>query len=322
MGKFKFVDYNKPGKGVKKESVKEDFSFINFFKIYFRKFWKFCSINLLYILFNFPIFAFFLGMSGNFNIPFKTPAGPMFQQLNSIIMHTGLNPATVALMGFEKNGRLMESSYPGTISQTLMWCGILVVFTFGLANCGMAYILRNFAREEHAYIWNDNISTMKRNFFPAMMLGIVDLAFGRIIVYDIEFFRYNIGSNFMTDVMFWCALLLGIVYLIMRFYMYMILVTFKLSIFKVIKNSFIFSALGLKRNLLGTLGIALIVIIDWYLLKIFTPMGLILPIIALYGICAYIGSYCSWPKIKQYMVYPYETEEAPAEQPVFTDDVL
>lgn len=321
MAKFKFYDYNKPGKGVKKSSVREDFSLINFFKIYIRKFWKLCSVNILYFVFNFPVFIFLLGLSGNFDIPFKTPASPMYQQLHSIILHIGKSPATNALMGFEKYGRLVESSYAGAVSYTLMWLGILTVLTFGLANSGLAYILRNFAREEHAYIWGDYVSTIKRNFFPAVILGIIDLLFGGVIIYDIIFFRYNTGVSFMTDMMFWMALLLALIYFIMRFYMYTILVTFKLSIPKILKNSFIFTFLCIKRNIVGVIGIALVVALNYFIIAIFPPLGVIIPFLFTVTAMAFIASYTAYPGIKKYMIDPYYTKpEEDDEEKIFSDN--
>lgn len=322
MGIFKTRDYNKSGKGVKKSAVKEDFSFINFFKIYIRKFWKFCSVNLLYFLFNFPIFVFLLGLSGNFDITCKTPAGPMFQQLNSVFLHTGNTPAMTALLGFEKYGRIMETSYPGTVSYSLMWVGVLVVFTFGIANSGMAYIFRNFAREEHAYVWSDYITTIKRNLPQSILLGFLDIVFGALITYDIIFFRYNTGINFATDVMFWIALLLGLVYFIMRFYMYMILVTFKLSTFKIIKNSFIFTFLCIKRNIVGVIGIIAVIALNYLILSFFTPLGAILPFLFTVSLLGFIGAYTAYPGIKQYMIEPYYTKpDVDADEDrIFTDN--
>lgn len=323
MGTFKIFDYNKPGKGIKKGSVKEDFSFANFFKIYFRKFWKFSTVNILYFLFNFPFFFFLIGLSGNFNIKYFTPAGPMFQQLNSVILHTGQTPAITALLGFEKYGRMLESSYPGKVSYTLMLFGILLILTFGLANSGMAYIFRNFSRQEHAYLWNDYISTIKRNFFQAIVLGVLDILFGALICYDIIFFRYNLGHDFATSVMFWIALMLGIIYIIMRFYMYIILVTFKLSIFKILKNSFIFSFLCIKRNIVGLLGVIAAVALNYFILAYFPPLGAIIPFIFTVSLLGFIGSYTAYPGIKKYMIDPYYTDETDKNQDtekIFSDD--
>lgn len=55
--------------------------------------------------------------------------------------------------------------------------------------------------------------------------------------------------TFAHGVFFYVCLFLLIIYSFMRNYMYIIMVTFKLSIFKILKNSFIFAFLGIKRNL-------------------------------------------------------------------------
>ena len=112
----------------------------------------------------------------------------------------------------------------------------------------------------------------------------------------------------MTDVMFWCALLLGIVYLIMRFYMYMILVTFKLSIFKVIKNSFIFTFLCFKRNIAGLIGVIVVIALNYVILAVFPPLGAIIPFLFTISLLGFVGSYTAYPGIKSYMIDPYYAE--------------
>ena len=108
----------------------------------------------------------------------------------------------------------------------------------------------------------------------------------------------------------------------MRFYIYIVLITFDLSIFKIIKNAFIFVSLGLKRNLLAFIGILILALLDYIVMIILLPLGVLLPFVMLYGLGAYMGAYAAWPKIKQYMIDPYPSEQTePQEAPVFTDDV-
>ena len=143
--------------------------------------------------------------------------------------------------------------------------------------------------------------------------------------YDIVFFYFNMGA-YIGSMMFYAAVALGIVYFIMRFYIYNLIITFDLSLPKIIKNAFIFSALGIKRNIVAFIGIVLLVLLDYYLLIVLLPLGIMLPIIVLYGYCAYIASYAAWPKIKEIMVDPYAAQNTdedaePEEAPIFTDDV-
>lgn len=72
-------------------------------------------------------------------------------------------------------------------------------------------------------------------------MGIIDLVFSVLVVYDIVFFYFNTGVSMMMNIMFYASLLLALVWFWMRFYIYILLVTFDLSIFKIMKNSLIFS---------------------------------------------------------------------------------
>ncbi|MGI5959464.1 MAG: YesL family protein [Massiliimalia sp.] len=53
-GFFGFFDYSKPGKGVDKDAPQKK-RFFYFFELYFRKFWKLITLNLMYVLFCIPI---------------------------------------------------------------------------------------------------------------------------------------------------------------------------------------------------------------------------------------------------------------------------
>ena len=61
-----FGGYWRDGKGVKKEDVITDYNFINFFKLYARKFTRLVWVNALYIVGNFPIFFLLLAVAGFF----------------------------------------------------------------------------------------------------------------------------------------------------------------------------------------------------------------------------------------------------------------
>ena len=61
--------------------------------------------------------------------------------------------------------------------------------------------------------------------------------------------------------MFWSTVILFVLYFVMRYYMYVQMVTFKLKIFKIFKNSLIFALIGIKRNVVAFLGILASVVI-------------------------------------------------------------
>ena len=88
------------------------------------------------------------------------------------------------------------------------------------------------------------------------------------------------------------------------------LVTFDLSIYKILKNALIFSMLGFKRNFMGVLGIALITGIHILLipLLITTPLSgipIILPFIWYIALVTFTSAYAAYPVIDKYMIAPY-----------------
>ena len=95
------------------------------------------------------------------------------------------------------------------------------------------------------------------------------------------------------------------IYLVMRFYMYQILVTFDISIIKTIKNSVIFTVVGFKRNVVALLGIVLTLVITGGVMTIYMPLGIIIPLVIGISTIAFISAYAAYPKIKEIMIDPY-----------------
>lgn len=306
------------GKGISKTDTLPR-NFRNFFKLCWWQMGTIVSVNLIFIIGNFPLIFGLLGLSGTFNGTLPSPTSSVFSSLFATMQQSG-DPITAAMYGIHGVQGVMSVTTTPTL--VMYAIALLTFFTWGFVNVGTTYILRNLVKGDPIFIRHDFFYAIKRNLRQGFIMGIVDALICVVMAYSVMFNYVNMVAGTIGAFMFYASALIAVIYFIMRYYMYTLLITFDLSIWKVIKNAFIFSALGLKRNILATLGIALVVIIDWYFLKVLTPLGLILPMIALYGICAYMGSYCSWPKIKQYMVDPYETEEEDKGERIFADDVV
>ena len=95
----------------------------------------------------------------------------------------------------------------------------------------------------------------------------------------------------------------------MRNYIYLLAVTFKLSLFKILKNSFIFAFVGLKRNLMAFLGILAVCAINYFVFINLPIGGAVLPLIISVALCSFIGAYAAYPVIKKYMIAPYYEDE-------------
>jgi len=133
-------------------------------------------------------------------------------------------------------------------------------------------------------------------------------------VFDFMYFS-SVGGSFWLDVGYFAIVALIIVYFFMRFYLYLMLVTFELPIRKILKNALIFSVLGFKRNIMALLGMVLITAINIVLFPIFamTPLSIAIPLILPFfyylSVNAFTAAYAAYPIIDRYMIEPYRGEE-------------
>ena len=112
------------------------------------------------------------------------------------------------------------------------------------------------------------------------------------------------------DFCFWSMCAVAVIYFFMRFYIYLMLVTFDLSIKKILKNALIFTPLGLKRNIMGLLGILALtganVALFLALINFNIAIPLILPAVYYLSFTAFTSAYAAYPIIDRYMIEPYK----------------
>ena len=308
------------GKGVKKQDRIKDFNLVNFFKLYGRNFGKMIQLNLLYLLGNFPIIFYLFARSGNISTESLASTHILNSSFHGVLLSGHLNPVTAALNGVL--GYRTINYVPTTATYVVLMLAALVVFTFGFVNVGTAYIMRNIIKQEPIFLMSDFFYAIKRNWRQALIFGILDVLFCALLVYDVIFFYYNIGVSFFSNVCFYLSLFIVFLYFVMRFYIYPMMVTFDLSIFKMLKNALIFALLGFKRNITAVIGMVLFCLLCYAVLLIYVPLGLLTPILLIFGSCGFMATYAAFPKIKAVMIDPYYTEPEEEEddfEPVFRD---
>ena len=269
------------------------------FIIYKRNITNLLYINLIKIIGNFPVLFAIYALSGAANNVTTTASSGMFAQLHGVMLNK-VSPVSMALFGVHGG----QSSYQIISSATYVLLGLsaLVLLTFGVINTGTSYLLRGIVRRDPIFFWSDFKGAIKRNFKQAFIIGIIDVLFIVLLIYDLYFFYFN-GS-----MMFYVMLIVLAFYMMVRFYIYPLMITFDLSVWKIFKNAFIFSLLGFKRNILAFLAFLIFVGVEYFLLGIFYPLGIVFPLVVMFSSIAYFGMYAAWPKIKEIMIDPYVEE--------------
>lgn len=282
-------------------------TFLFFFKLFGRNIGRLLSINLYFIFGNIALFMLLLMLSGTIGPSSSAPASDLFAPL----MGTAVATESAAEGSFAINmllaihGTVTEISVmtPLMIALTIVAVAIFAI-TFGPVMAGLSLNLRSMVKGEPIFMWGDFWHAIKTNLVQSMILGIVDIGILFLLLYGAIFYYQNMGL-FVFNVFFLFTLVLIVIYLFMRKYLYLMLVTFELSIPKLFKNALIFSILGAGRNILSSLGCLAVILFNLFVFVTFMPLGLILPFILTIGTCLFIDAYAAWPKIQSVMIDPY-----------------
>ena len=158
---------------------------------------------------------------------------------------------------------------------------------------------------------DDFFRAIKKNFGQGMLLGVLDLLIIVMILFASVFYLTNYEYSFFFSIGVFMCFILGVLYTMSRFYLYPILITFKLPLRKIFKNSFIFSIIGFKRNIVGLLGALAVVLINMSLYWFVMPIGGLLPFFITFSLVSFITTYAAWPNIKKVMIDPYYKDKKP-----------
>lgn len=320
------------GKGTDKNEAKKPKNIKYFFVSFYRNFNMMFALNIFAMLGNFPIFFGLYALTGNLNHNVKSPSSCLFAPIYGASKIGGQSPVVSALLGV--HGIQSNSSFFTTATKVFFLLTLLVIFTWGIVNVAIAYVMRNLVKGDPTTFLSDVRYSIKRNKGQAVLFGIIDVLLIFVIAYDLLIFYLGSSANTLYSVLFGVMIVIALTYAIMRYYIYVMMVTFDLSIFKLIKNALIFSIIGFKRNVPTLIGMAITGFLEYMLLVSVLPIGIIFPIFLMISIINYMGVYAAYPKIKEIMIDPYyvsdsvgamtheEAEKAAPveeEKPVFTD---
>lgn len=309
--RFKLFDSQREGRGVDKgEDTSPTLAF--FFKQLGRKFWKLVSINLIMI---FQIVPLVIGIA----VYTMGPTAPtiMYPTYSALL---GAQTAAPTSIGATMLSAASGLNHIPTANTYVYWViAILVIihtFTYGWQKVGSTYIMRNLVRGDGVFIISDFFYAIKRNFKQGLWLGILDSLIIGMLAVDF-FIMLSQPSTFINDTIYVAIIALFILYLFMRMYTYLLLVTFNIKTSKIFKNSLIFTILGIKRNLMAALGVAIVVAIVVALIIVaaslsfgLVPVVVVLAALIVLALLDFICTYATYPVIKKYMIDPPTTSES------------
>ena len=274
-------DYETPGAGVPENEPQKPGP-IRYFIVSGRKFWDMVVLNLLYFLFSLPAIAIytligllFLGNAGD------AVGGALAAEGMTDIQILELKAAVhiVLSVGF---GFL-----------------ITALLGSGAPRAGLSFVLRNYSREEHAFLWSDFLENTKKNLGKGTVIFLIDVLFTFIICLDIA--SYGGAGTFWGLIASYLALFIFIIYILMHPYIYMILVTFGLKLKAAYKNAFMLTAVKIFQNA-GCLVLAVVMTLVILELANRWPVLMFLLLMAVFSFPCLILDMNSFSVVKKYMI--------------------
>ena len=322
--RLRLFDITRDGKGLSKNSDDKIGGMKRFFISFKDNFGKIMSINILMVLGNFPLIFLIATFGGFTKAEGLMPSFDVFQNLAGYFANTTPSAHSMAL--FAQEG-LQSVVYRPTVTTYIFYAiAAITLFTFGMVNAGTAYLLRNLAKGDPVFVWSDFWYAVKRNWKQALPFGIIDAGINVLLIWNVYSMFLSSRGDYFTNTMFWCNIVLFVLYFVMRYYIYVQMVTFKLTVFKILKNSLIFALLGFKRNFVALLGILAGILLELICVMgaggILLPFGIALPFLILLSTFAYMKVYAAYYKIKVVMIDPYLAEHPEEAEPDYEDEII
>lgn len=322
--KFRLFDSQREGKGVSKEDVERQGTGLKrFFRLYKDNLGKLFSLNIMMVLGCLPLLFAILALSGTVSQEYAAPASSLFPLIRAESAgQAASTPADLVVLAIDG----LQTAERAPTFWTYFFLGLsgLTVFTFGFVNVGAAYVTRGIVMGDPVFPYSDFFYAIKRNWRQALIYGIIDAIVLVLLGFDLYTLFTGSGS-ILSYFLLWMTLGILIIYIFMRYYLYLQMVTFDLSIKKLLKNSLIFSILGLKRNVLALLGTVFFVFMNIMFLfglgGYFIFLGIALPLMFMFAHIKFMGTYAAYYKIKEIMIDPLQNETEESERDDGTEEL-
>ena len=187
----------------------------------------------------------------------------------------------------------------------------LPLVTGGLADAGLTRITRSFSQEKFAFIRQDFFDTIRKNWKQALPIGVVNLLLTGLLIFDIYWF-YATGEGLGGILLFAGILLASVIFAFMRYYIPLLIITFKLNWKQIYKNAFLLALAGLKRNVVISIVLVLVYALAGWLMWINLAVGLtvslMMYIFVFPAFRSFLIQFCIFPVVKKYIIDPYYRE--------------
>lgn len=149
----------------------------------------------------------------------------------------------------------------------------------GPFTAGMTYVVRNWARDEHAFVWSDFKDAMKGNWKQALAISAITGTMPIMLYVCYTFYGNMLAENPVMMLPQMLVLMVGVLWLLALPYFYPLMITYKLKMRELLRDGLLLGVARLPQNVgirLIQLVPALIALIVMLFQPLWGMLGLVL----------------------------------------------
>ena len=147
----------------------------------------------------------------------------------------------------EEIARLAEISPMDYIQSTLMTTLLILIPCIaitGPVTAGVSYVVRNWARDEHAFIWSDFKDAVKENWKQSLVISLITSVIPTLAYVGWEFYGQLAAKQPLMMVPQILVMMIAVIWALCVTYIYPLLVTYQLKLRDLLRNGLL---LGVAR---------------------------------------------------------------------------
>ncbi len=262
---------NRPGRGISKEEAAKR----NYFDIFGRHFWHILGANFWYTLCN---CVFFISAILLFYA--------YFTEDNLVLVVTSI-----------LNGKMF----------VLPFVPFIPFMFIGPFTAGYTFVIRNYAKQEPTFLIAEFFEHSKRNIKQALITSVLTTLCTYILLQAFVFYNYFFMTNGLPMGVFYIlSALVLVLYVVFLFYVYPIMVTFKMNLKTIYKNAWVFAISKLPQNLIIFILLAGLNIGLFYLMSfvLYLPNIIYFIVLAFFmtGFTSFTANYYIWHVMDKHIV--------------------
>lgn len=117
----------------------------------------------------------------------------------------------------------------------------------GPVSAGMAYVTRNWARDEHAFVWSDFKDAIKTNWKQSLVISFITSCLPIVMFVCYRFYGEMTAQSLFYIIPQMLTLTLGAVWCMALIFMYPMIVAYKMKTLQVIKNGLLLAVAKLPQ---------------------------------------------------------------------------